>query len=199
MNCQIEELRNGDHTTFNQIVTAWYPKLVSFIRQYVYETEVAREITQDIFLKLWEKKETLATDTILTAYLFTLAKNMSLNYIKHRKLEICCNEIHQNEYLYLLTNEYALGSDTFNDVINNELLQVIEVSIDRLPEHCRRIFRMSRMEGMKYEEIADDLHISVKTVEFHMSRALLLMKKYLSEQGFTPFVLYMLLAEYPLC
>ncbi len=136
-----------------------------FAQKYVKDFEAAREITQSAFISLWEKRETIDMEKPVKSYLATIIHNKCTNYLRdNRKFD---QNILQIENL-LEVPEYD-GADS---MVENELKELIDASIAELPEKCREIFVLNRYENLKYQEIADKLQISVKTVETQMSKAL---------------------------
>ncbi len=133
--------------------------------RYVKDLEVAEEITQEVFLGLWEKRSVIDQSKSVKAYLSTSVKNKSLNFLRdNRKFS---REILTLEGLMDETN--SVHTDR---MIEAELKEKIRESLEELPEKCREIFILSRHENLKYQEIADRQQISVKTVETQMSKAL---------------------------
>ncbi len=134
----------------------------------------AEEITGEVFIVLWEKREQLSETTSLNAYLYKSIQNKCLNYIKHQKVEnLYFNYLQKNNLLDACADEIENG---FND---KELARQIKSAVESLPEKCRQVFIMSRYEDMKYKDIALKLDISVKTVERHMGIALERLRKIL--------------------
>jgi len=148
--------------------------LCFFAQKYVKDFETAKEIAQDAFISLWEKRETIDMDRAVKSYLTTVIHNKCTNYLRdNRKFD---------QYILNIENladipEYE-GADT---MVEGELKTKIDDAISELPEKCREIFMMSRYENLKYQEIADKLDISVKTVETQMSKALQHMRLRLAE------------------
>ena len=149
---------------FSQIYSTYFIKMTRFSQAYVIAEEDAENIVQDIFLYLWEHPEVFRTIDNMDAFLFTLVKNRCLNFLKHS--------------LYI--NEKKRTLETAEELID-------EV-IGKLPERCREIFILSRMEGLKYKEIAERLDISVNTVENQMSIALRKLKVELKD--YLPLLLF---------
>jgi len=131
--------------------------------KYLKDVDTAREIVQEVFLNLWEKKETIEIATV-NSYLKTSVYNRSLNYLRNnRKFN---REILEFEHISNLsdnTGDILVAADMGNE---------IRLAINELPDKCREIFIMSRFKNMKYNRIAEELDISVKTVEAQMSKAL---------------------------
>ncbi len=145
-----------------------------FAQKYVKDFETAREIAQSAFISLWEKRETIDMSRPVKSYLAMVIHNKCTNYLRdNRKFD---------QYILAIENlpevpEYD-GADV---LIEEELKTKIDLSIAELPEKCREIFVLNRYENLKYQEIADRLQISVKTVETQMSKALQHMRIRLAE------------------
>ena len=139
--------------------------LCFFAQKYVKDIDTAKEIVQDAFLSLWEKRDTIDMDRQVKSYLTMIIHNKCTNYLRdNRKFD---TNILQIENL-LDVPEY----ESTDSMVTGELKGSIESAINELPEKCREIFVMNRYENLKYQEIADKLQISVKTVETQMSKAL---------------------------
>ena len=131
--------------------------------------EDAENIVHDVFLTLWERKEEIEISFTLTTYLFTLVKNRCLNFLRHKLIEEEYNSQMKEELGFKL---YALEAFDYSYQSEEELQEIIRRALDTLPERCREIFIKSRIEGLKYKEISDELGISVNTVENQMVTAL---------------------------
>ena len=145
---------------------------MSFTKEYVNDEEVAKNLIQESFLKLWEKRKSLKNDSNLKAFLYQVLRNKALNHIKAQKVKQKYEEQLKYKYNEYLLNYDALTQLDFNSVSFKELSAIIDNVIQQLPPQCKRVFEMSRYESMKNREIADELGISVKAVEGHMSKAL---------------------------
>jgi RNA polymerase sigma-70 factor, ECF subfamily len=148
--------------------------LCFFAQKYVKDFETAKEIVQDSFLSLWEKRETIDMERPVKSYLTKVIHNKCTNHLRdNRKFD-----------RYILSVENLVDIPEYNDsdsLVEEELHIKIDSAIAELPEKCREVFVMSRYESLKYQEIADKLQISVKTVETQMSKALQHMRIRLSE------------------
>lgn len=145
-----------------------------FAQKYVKDFESAKEIVQDAFISLWEKRETIDMNRAVKSYLTMSIHNKCTNHLRNnRKFDQYILDIEN----LLEVPEYE-GADS---MVENELKLKIDASIRELPEKCREIFVMNRYENLKYQEIADKLQISVKTVESQMSKALQHMRIRLAE------------------
>jgi RNA polymerase sigma-70 factor (ECF subfamily) len=168
---------------FDKIYVLYYSRLQRFAKEYVLSNEDAENIVQDVFLVLWERRKVLDIQISLVSYLFSLVKNKCLDFLRHKMVA----EEYQKElflkYTALESLNYSLASD-------EDVEQVIKNAIDKLPERCKLIFIKSRIEGKKYKEIADELGVSINTVENQISIAL---KKIRIElQDFLPLLLFLL-------
>lgn len=169
---QLELLKNGDEKIFEYIFHAHFQSLYYFSKKFVIRDSIAKELVQESFLTLWEKRSELRPNTNIKAYLFTLTRNNSLNYLKHLKIESAHREQSKREGLELQLNEIALEFDGSDLYVAKELQSKIEESINTLPKQCKRVFQLSRFDNLKYKEIAENLNISIKTVENQMTKAL---------------------------
>lgn len=159
---------------YENLFKSHYAELCAFANKYLQDVEAAEEIVQSFFVKFWENRETVNIKTSQRSYIFTSVKNACLNQIKHIKIREEYKVVNQREMedsQYLVDEEFDAS----------ELDQKIRKSIESLPEGRKRVFIMSRFEGLKYKEIAEKLKISVKTVENQMGSALKYLKSELSD------------------
>ncbi|WP_228466753.1 RNA polymerase sigma-70 factor [Adhaeribacter swui] len=176
-------LIEGDELAFEQVFKTHFKALHAYAFTIVKDQETAEEIVQALFLRLWEKKETLDLQTNLKAYLYRSVYNDSLNYLKHQKVKLK----YQNHQVYQMKNE---SDNAANRVQLSELENQLQRALTELPEQCRTIFQLSRFEELKYQEIADHLNLSIKTVENQMGKALKLLRLKLVD--FLPLILMLL-------
>jgi len=171
-------------TEFETLFKSHYSELCAYANKYLNDLAAAEETVQSLFVKLWETKEQIAFQKSVRAYLFTAIRNACFNQIRHIKI--------REEYKEYNKKEMEKNTYTVNDEYQAiELEQEIRRSIDRLPEGRRRIFILSRFEGLKYKEIAEKLKISIKTVENQMGSAIKHLKNDLAEY-LTVFILLIL-------
>lgn len=159
---------------FSELYITYYSKLVRFAREYVILEEDAENITQDVFTDMWEKRSSIDLIENMNAYLFRLVRNRCLDHLKHKAFEQRYIEHTQTSFEIEL-NLKLQSLDRF-DICNisegNETEVLIRKAVNSLPERCRDIFMLSRVEGLKYREISERLGISINTVECQMSIAL---------------------------
>jgi RNA polymerase sigma-70 factor (ECF subfamily) len=168
----VQNLKNGDHKTFENIFYTFFSRLMTYSKEYVIDLEAAREIVQDSFVKLWENRQQLNDNSNISAFLFTLVRNSSLNYLRQMITRKKYIEYSQYKYHQYLLNYTALLDDSAENLLYRELEEKIKDVIEQLPEKCKTVFELSRLNNLKHKEIASKLNISVKTVENHIAEAL---------------------------
>jgi RNA polymerase sigma-70 factor (ECF subfamily) len=157
------------------IFTVFYPVLAAYCNKYVKDEEAVRDMIQDIFLKIWEHRQTVDFSTPLHSYLLKLAHNSCMNHLQRQKIE----KKYLHDAAQLLEMEAHYDS-LFDQLVADALQERVEQVVEQLPAQCRDIFRKSRYEGMSHQDIARDLNISVRTVETQIYRALKILKKALN-------------------
>ena len=163
-----------DKATFESLFRSEFKGLCFFALQYTKDRDTAREITQEAFISLWEKRNTIDLSKPVKTYLSTSVRNKCLNYLRDNKK--FNKEILDIEGL--LSDKIYMQPDR---LVETEIRNKINSAIEELPIKCREVFVLSRTENLKYQEIAIRLDISVKTVESQMSKALQHMRNRLSE------------------
>jgi len=160
-----KKIKEGDIQAFETLFRSFYEPLCRYAYWYVEDAETAEEIVQDLFYILWKERENLQIFTSVSGYLYRSVKNKSLQYVEKVKIR----EDYRDNY------PVNTGIETFTpqeELEYKELEKQIEEALVRLPERRQKIFRMNRMEGKKYNDIAKELNISVKTVEAEISKVL---------------------------
>lgn len=159
---------------FEILFKQYYEPLCNFVFGIVKDYDASEDVIQELFVKFWEKRNNFSDDISIKAYLYRAARNMSLNQIKHFGVKKDFN----------LFNQIKL-SDTEQNIANpaeiSELQEMIAQAVNELPTERKKIFLMSRQDGLKYKEIARELNISVKTVENQMGKALSTLRSELSD------------------
>jgi RNA polymerase sigma-70 factor, ECF subfamily len=169
-----------DDLAFEQLFKAHFKALHAYANVLLRDDEQAEEIVQNLFMRLWEKRELLSANTSVKAYLYRSVHNDCLNYIKHNKVKA-----KYQEYASYSMNQHS--ESAARKVELKEFEWRIHEALNELPQQCRLIFQMSRFEDLKYKEIAEQLNLSVKTVENQMGKALKLMR--LKLKDFLPLLL----------
>jgi len=160
-----EDIRKGDKTAFESVFKTYYGKLCAYANQIVSDFDASEEIVQEMFFQLWQKSSFLIIETSLKSYLFRAVHNSCLNYIKHNKIK----QAYSSQIIQ--TNSNSSDSQYSMDE-SDELLDAIGKAVDKLPPERKKVFMMIRYEERKYQEVADILGISVKTVENQMGKAM---------------------------
>jgi len=163
------EIKQGNQQAFEKFFKMFYAPLCGFALGFLGDRDEAEELVQDTFVKLWEKRDEISIETSLKSYLYSSVRNACFNYLKHLKVR----QAHAAE-------EKHFGEPT-EEITANEVSTNIDLALSKLPEKCREVFELSRFKGMKYQEIAEYLNISVKTVENQMGKALKVMRVELAE------------------
>jgi RNA polymerase sigma-70 factor (ECF subfamily) len=182
----IRQFKNGDHHSFKVLYQKYAPKLYGFSRKYLNSDEDAEEIVQEIFLRIWEKRENVDESQSFSSYIFQAAKHRIFNGFRKKV----------NEQAYLDFVVYANdASSNFTDmeVEYQEIKSKAEAVISAMPPKRQEIFRLSREQGLKNKEIAEKLQISIKTVENQMSQALKFLREELMD--YQTFMLVFLLTH----
>lgn len=165
-------IKTGDEQAFEQVFRSNYAGMCGFAGKYIDDKDEAEEVVQEVFFNYWSKKETLDIIGALEAYLYRSVRNACLNHLKH--MQVRTKFVEQAS----LQEEECSFSNSIEVL---ELQVKIEDSIDQLPSERKKIFKLSREEGLKYREIADQLGLSVKTVETQMGKALKFLRENLTE------------------
>ncbi len=173
----IKNLNEGNKEAFKILFDLYYAKLLYVANSYISNREDAEEIVQDTFVKAWKKRKKISSN--INGYLFKVTKNSCLDYLRSKKYKLSNSS--NLVQLEAFINHKALADSDSSLIIEKELAQKIQSGIALLPEKCKNIFIKSRIEGLKNKEISDELNISVKTVENHMSKALKHMRVHLRE------------------
>lgn len=171
---QLKENKVGlEKSQFEQLFREHFVHLANFARQYVEDQDSAKDITQKVFITLWENRDKIDTQKSVTSYLFTSVKNRCLNHIRdHKKYRSSILDLEGNDFDVPVEPDHGELTE-LEDKISNALAS--------LPEKCRTVFEMSRYHDKKYKEIAEELGISQKTVEAHMSKAIKALRAYLQD------------------
>lgn len=172
-------LKKGDEVGYETLFRLYYSKLIHIAKSYLVYQEDAEEVVQEVFLKLWEQKDKLKTVSNINAYLYAMTKYSCLDKLRHEKVKR--KYLDDNLQIKTRLQHSFINDETASLLIENELEKKIMESIDLLPEKCRLVFVKSRMDGLKHKEIAEELGISIKTVDGHILKALKHMKLHLKD------------------
>jgi RNA polymerase sigma-70 factor (ECF subfamily) len=158
-------LEHDDYIAFEKLFIFNYNPLRNFCKKIVRINEVAEELVSEVFLKIWSNRKHIVISSSPKSYLYTAVRNISFDHLRKEKHSVLAG-----------LEEAAMvpcdSSDPHRWSEYQELQGRIEKAVDSLPRQCKLVFRMSRDHGMKYNEIAEELQLSVKTIETQMGRAL---------------------------
>lgn len=166
-------IKEGDRLAFRHLFETWFTPLCRFMHLYISEKTVVEELALDLFMHIWENRQTLQIQVSLKSYLFQAARNRCLNELRKQKNTVSLDEISGE---IIDAGVYSLEE--------TELHNLIQEAVLALPDKCREVFDLSRNESLSNREIADRMNISVKTVEAQITKALKRIKNFLGEAYF---------------
>ena len=167
-------IKQDDLVEFEKLFKTFYSPLCNYAFRFLKDMDLAEEIVQEFFYNYWKNRQTMSIQISIKSYMYRAVRNNSLKYLEHVKV------VKKYEQNFIDTNSSDAGLET-NELEVKELNDIIEATLNELPERCSLIFKLSRFEGLKYNEIAEKLAISVKTVEANMGKALQLFRKNLKQ------------------
>jgi len=163
------KLRTNDKTVLKDLFDAHYRPVCAAIHRLVGERGVTEDLAQQVFIRFWEKRETINITTSPGAYLHRMAINEALGWLRSKK--------NQSPDEITATTPFRPEQDVEDIYLQGELEEKIKQAISTLPPRCMAIFKLSRFEGKRYQEIAEELGISPKTVEHQMGKALRVLRE----------------------
>lgn len=167
----LEGIKNNDQKSFELLFRRYFPRLKSFTYGFVKDDDIAKDIVQEVFIKIWEKKADIS-DISIESFLYKIVRNQCLNYLRHVKVvenrKVNLKEATQLEELYRID----IVRDEPYLLVEKELENEIVEVMNELPTKCREVFRLSRIDGLMNAEVAKKMGVSVKSVEKHMTKAL---------------------------
>lgn len=166
---QLRKIRKGDIHSFEKLFFSFHPGLLRYAESLVRKNEIAEEIVQDVFYNVWKNRESIRISHTWKSYLFRAVYNNSMMYLRKTRKEFNLEE-------GFFPEKQESSPDPMQEMELREISAVLAECLSGLPERTREIFQMNRQQGLKYREIAEQLSISVKTVEANMGRALKALK-----------------------
>lgn len=161
----------GDRSAFEALFRLHYRSLCGFAQSYVKDAEQSEDLVQDLFFRLWLDREKLTINTSIKAYLYTSVRNRCLNAVKAQsRIRVYDEQV-----------DDRMQEQEHDEDEHTERIARVQAAIEMLPEERRKVFKLSRYEGLKYREIAERLGISVKTVENQMGKALSTLREELAD------------------
>lgn len=173
-NLLIQLLRQGDEDAFAVLYNRYWEKLLTHAYHRTASLEIAKELTQEVFANLWRRRTQLNIKTSFAAYIFTALKYTLLDHIRSQAVK--------DKYVEAIKKTVSeTDNSTLDFIAFEELSKTLEEEINKLPERCRLVFRLSRMEHYSHEEIAKKLQISTKTVENQITKAIKILRANMQE------------------
>lgn len=168
----IHKMKNDSREAFFILYQKYQPLVENFALSLLKNSDAAREVAQDLFIKVWDKRRTLDNVELFKAYLFKMTRNAVFDYIRRNGRSISIDDIPDK------INPGDLAIDSYEpDIDSKNLMMKLLIDIDSMPDNRRKVFIMSKMLGMKNKDIADSTGLSIKTVEYHISKALKFLRK----------------------
>ena len=171
---------------FQRFFTTNFPKVKNFAQMLLKSEVEAEDVAQDVFCKLWSQPEIwLNSEKELDGYIFIMTRNTILNIFKHQQIE---QEYQENYLEKSILSELTENEDILKNIYYEEMLMVVRLTLEKMPERRRLIFELSRFKGLNYKEIAEKLDVSIRTVEHQVYLALIELKKVLFFLFFSVFL-----------
>ena len=187
-NQNFESFKEGNEMAFGYFYEKYFKRIQSFCIQFIYDAEEAENLAQEAFLNLWQSRESIDSINGIQSFLYTYSKSKCLNLIRHNKVK----DKFKNDLLNQKERELdieVLNSISFDTMELTELERIIQESISDLPPKTREVFIKKRFENKKNSEIAEEMQVTLKAVEAHMTKALKILKTKLSDYLFLIFIL----------
>lgn len=159
----VEEFARGSHTAFRQLFKIYYPRIHTFIFGFIKDPDEAEDLAQNVFIRLWDKREIFLQVHHFDSYLFKLAKHTIFNYIAAKNLFPTTNDN---------LPDFQENDTPYETLIAKDLQLLIDMVVDNMPPQRKLIYQLSRINGLSNEQIATKLHLQKKTVENHLNLAL---------------------------
>ncbi len=176
-------LKKGEKEAFQELFNLYAPKIYRFAVSYLKNKSDAEELLQDVFLKIWEKRENLDPAQNIKAYLFKITVNSIYDFVRKKNIEKAFSDFSKHNY--------PSGSESsWHEIIWNEMLSKLDHLVSKMPDQRRKIFTLSKEDGLTNQEIAQKLNLSKRTVENQLYRAIHFLKEQLKSD--TVFILLFL-------
>ena len=175
---QIVLIREGNRKAFEKLFKEYAPKIYHFSLSYVHNNTDSEELVQDVFLKIWEKRQLLEKGGNLNAFIYKVAINTIYDFIRRKNVEHAFKD-------FVEARSETSTNNTWHEVIFNEM-------IERFPEQRKKIFKMNKLEGLTNDEIAKKMGLSKRTVENQLYRAVVFLKEHLKNESITAILFFYL-------
>jgi RNA polymerase sigma-70 factor (ECF subfamily) len=169
----LDRIARDDEDAFASIFRTYYSSLVGAAQAMLGDRGRAEEVVQDVLLELWRRRHTIAIESTLRAYLQRATRNRALNVVRHEKVA--------QRMAPIAASDPIVRPIDVGGVVEGEIDRALQEAVAHLPARCREVFELSRVQGLRYAEIAETLDISVKTVEAQMGKALRILRERLAK------------------
>ncbi len=169
-------VKSGEKEAYQALFERYAPKIYHFALSYLKSTADSEELVQDVFLKVWEKRDILDASQNIKAFIFKIAINTIYDFIRRKNIENAFQEFSKANYA-------ADSNNTWDTVIFEEMQTTINSLVAQMPEQRKKIFKLSKNKGLSNDEIAQELNLSKRTVENQLYRALLFLKEHLRNES----------------
>lgn len=177
----IVQLSSGNSRALRDIMDVYQKRLYKYALQYVKNEFVAEEIVEDVFLTLWNKHAELKDVEDISGFLLVITRNLCLNYLRKEHLEMIDLASLTEEQIYQRSSLYVLEDEILCSLVSKDYEAKLNNILNKLPEKTRQIFLMSRRDGLKNKEIAEKMQLLEKSIEYHITKALLEIRKAIFE------------------
>jgi RNA polymerase sigma-70 factor (family 1) len=164
-----QKFKNGQSDGFTKLYNEWNPSVCRFANSMINDLQEAKDVTEDCFIKMWERRTNFSSISGCKSFLFTSVRNACINIIRHRRVILSG----QREIQYLHSNNETL----LDGIITSQLSTQVNSAVDRLPPQCRKIFYLLFRDGKNTREVAEMLNLSLQTIKTHRKRGLAILRK----------------------
>ena len=175
---------------FENLFQQFFQPLVTYAYRFVNDWQTAEDITQDVFMSLWLKKEEINFEEPIKPYLYRSIYNKAINYLNSALIQ---KRIDRKETLDEMINREIMSYNQYDTLLLKEITNEITSFVETLPPQCKKVFEMSRGQNLKNKEIAEQLNISEKAVEKHISKALNEIREHLIKMDMMPALIWLIL------
>lgn len=171
----LEQIRAGDEPAFEALFRAYVEPLCAFAYSYVQSQHAAQEIVQELFGRIWDRRQSLTVPRSVHAYLYGATRNRAINHLRNRRVEnrfLAARKLDASQ-----PNTVRRSAPPEEELEVKALAEAVVRVVSEMPGRCREVFTLTREHGLSYAEVAEVLHIAPKTVEIHMGRALAILRR----------------------
>jgi len=178
-------IRSEEKYAFHELFNRYAPRIYKFAFSYLKNRSDAEEIVQNVFLKIWEKRYSIKASENIKAFIFTITANKIYDFIRRRNIE---HAFHN----YTMLNQGNNENNSWNSIVYKEVQQTIFNLANKLPSQQKKVFNLSKMEGLTNDEIAIKMGLSKRTVENDLYRAVLFLKQNFKNESFIALIFFCL-------